>query len=131
MPLTTIDLIRAVLENLSRLAAGQPVSAEDSERVTLRMNATFESLAALDIYPVPEGDDIEAAAFNHLVDCVAVQCAALFGRQAIRGEPLSRVDETAKEALRAIARQRAARTTATVEQFSRGGRGSFNFMAGS
>jgi hypothetical protein len=27
MPLTTTDLIRAVLENLSRLAAGQPVSA--------------------------------------------------------------------------------------------------------
>ncbi len=53
MPLTTTDLIRAVLENLSRLAAGQPVSAEDSDRVTLRMNATFESLAALDIFPSP------------------------------------------------------------------------------
>jgi hypothetical protein len=130
MPFTTTDLIRAVLENLSRLAAGQPVSAEDSERVTLRMNSTFESLASLDIYPVPDADDIEAAALNHLADCVAVQCAPIFGRQAIRGEPLARIDEAAREALRAIARQRAARTTAAVEQFGRGGRGSFNFTTG-
>ena len=130
MPLTTTDLIRAVLENLSRLAAGQPVSAEDSDRVTLRMNATFESLAALDIFPVPDPDDIEAGAFNHLADCVAVQCASIFGRQAIRGEPLARIDQAAKEALRAIARQRAARATATVEQFGRGGRGAFSFTTG-
>jgi hypothetical protein len=74
------DLTREVLGELFSLASGQTPNADDTTWVEQRIDATLATLAALNIFYIPDAEDVPDAAFNPLVTYLAEVCAPKFGR---------------------------------------------------
>jgi hypothetical protein len=99
MSQTQDALTTAVLEELGAVGSGQTASAEDTAAVEAKIEPTLADLATRNVIYIPDPNDIDDAAFNHLVPYLAEVCAPKFGR------PTSfAAKQAAEDMLRIIAR---------------------------
>jgi len=79
MAKTRADLVADVLEDLNEAGVGQPISDEDSNKITASLDAIFANLLARNVILQPIGDEINDDQFDPLVAVVVGRHARSFG----------------------------------------------------
>jgi hypothetical protein len=75
MAKTRADLVADVLDDLNEAGVGQPISDEDSTKITNSLDAIFANLLGRNVVLQPIGDEIADELFDPL-------CAVVVGRHA-------------------------------------------------
>lgn len=115
MSKTQADLVLAIAENLGVVAAGQSVSAEDSEVIVRRLSPKNEELNARAICYIPDLDDIEDAFFLPLASVMAAELAGAFGIVGSQKQALDAAAIKGEAALRDVVRPRGTRQMLNIE----------------
>lgn len=109
MAKTRADLVADVLGDLNEAGVGQPISDEDSAKITDSLDAIFANLLSRNVVLQPIGDEIADELFDPL-------CAVVVGRHA-RAFGLGADDRIKAEADEG---QKQLRTLARINRGSRG-----------
>lgn len=79
MAYTREQWVNGALQELGVVGAGQTASAEDAKAVDDRIPSVMDDLAIRSVWVVGDPDQIDAAAYNHLVLILAQAVARQFG----------------------------------------------------
>jgi len=77
---TRDDLIKAVLQDLGVLQAGESAVADDNALVSARIDPLLADLAVRNVIYIPDAVDISDGAFQYIVDILVELCSPAFGR---------------------------------------------------
>lgn len=116
MTKTSADLIRATLNELGVLAAGQDVEAEDALEVEARISPKLADLEARGVFPPINVDAIEDAAFPWLTTIIAAECSTVFGLMGERETWEAKADR-AEDKLRILVRGARPHPYLRIERF--------------
>jgi hypothetical protein len=78
---TRVILANEALDILQRVGLGQSADAEDTAKITLKIDALLAELSERTIVDIPDSDDIPPAYFNALAELLANEAAPNFGGQ--------------------------------------------------
>lgn len=77
---TRDDLIKAVLQDLGVLQAGESAVADDNALVSARIDPLLADLAVRNVIYIPDAEDIGEGAFQYVVGILVEICSPSFGR---------------------------------------------------
>lgn len=96
------DLVTAIVEELEERGTGQPIAAEDAQKVRDALPIWFSDLLARNVIFQPIGDEIKDEQFGWLTKFIAWKLARPFGLGADQGLAADGLD--AENKLRLLAR---------------------------